>query len=69
MRNDPVQPREINNRPRQSEIRERARCFEIEFDQPGRVRCWVCTDQGAVRGVEAGHGGVDEDGRWVGEGV
>jgi len=66
---NPFQRSEIDDRLGQSEIHERARRLEVEFDQAFGVKCWVCADQTAVGGVEAGTSWVDEDGRWVGGGV
>jgi hypothetical protein len=62
MRDDPAQRSEINNRLCQGEVHERTRRLEVELDQAFWVESRVCAHQTAIRGVQAGSGGVDEDG-------
>lgn len=69
MWHQPLERREVDQRPRQREIHECARRFEVEFDEAFGVEGWVCADQAAVGGAQTRACGVDEDGRAVGGGV
>lgn len=73
MRNEPFERGEVGESLRYSEIHERARGFEVEFDDAFGVEGWVGAGEAQATvggdGAEAGSGGVDEEGRVFGGSV